>query len=323
MRRGASGAEFVEHSLATPRVLLMARRHFGCTEAPANRSKGCTEHDAAGCLDGVPLEDCLGSSDCSSGEGTKSSHFEHSKMYGELMVGTSQLGQTTAISALTLAVFEDSGWFVPNYEVGSLRCLANASWCEEAPTAGVASRPPREEFVWGRGRGCGFLTEDCSGEAWRAEGYFCEERSGTLAAEQCTAGRLAAGRCTLTRHAAPIVPSFYRYFADDSRLGGNAMEDFCPLVAPHSDWNCRVTPRPTAGSTDHVAQAAEDQGESRGAHSRCFESTLLRSTTHSSLAYNGCYERRCLSPTQLQIRVAGSWYAARSRFTYDLDAVHI
>ena len=61
----------------------------------------------------MPLEDCMGGGDCTEGSGTRASHWEARVMAGDLMVGalSSSDGRTTAISDLTLALFEDSGWY--------------------------------------------------------------------------------------------------------------------------------------------------------------------------------------------------------------------
>ena len=55
--------------LVTPRVRQMARVHYGC------------EH-----LEGVPLEACRGGSDCLTGTGTASSHWEKRVLLGEVLL---------------------------------------------------------------------------------------------------------------------------------------------------------------------------------------------------------------------------------------------
>ena len=68
----------------------------------------------------------MGGGDCLSGSGTEASHWEKRVMLGELMVGTASSGNRAIISDLTLAVFADSGWFEPVYDVQAPRCFYNS-----------------------------------------------------------------------------------------------------------------------------------------------------------------------------------------------------
>ncbi len=283
--------------LVTPKVAEMARRHFNCSAGPAG-SGACGEGDE--CIDGLPLEDCHGGADCSVGSGTRSSHWEKRVLHGELMVGVSHAGQSSSISDMSLALFEDSGWYVADYGVTSPRCLFAREWCADA--GATPPEPPREPLLWGRGRGCAFVNGKCSGPAWKAGGYFCEASSGPER-EACTVGRLSSGYCTLREHASPILPSSHRYFTDP-RLGGRPMEDHCPIVSAYSDWNCREMPRGDAA--ERAERAAREQGEERSGASRCFTSSLHNGSAISA-PYNGCYGHRCLSTTRLQLRVANEW----------------
>jgi hypothetical protein len=317
--------------LTTPRLLATARRHYNCSGdvsppatatatasggAPRNTPQACgggaaqqrEGQDAppasasTACMDAMPLEDCRSGGDCSEGSGTAASHWERRIAYGEVMVGVAGGGHS-AISDLTLAVFEDAGWFRTNLSVHAPRCYFNPLWC---PASGR-----RDAFLWGRGRGCAFVTQPCDGEAWRAPGYWCAAApdAGLAAQEEefgreaCTVGRAAVGRCTLHEHAAAVPPAS-RYFAASDRLGGATMEDYCPIVEPFHNWDCRV-----ASPHASVGLAAMQSGEARCEACRCFESTLYndssRTVTHP---FHGCYPHRCLSPSQLQISIDGRWY---------------
>lgn len=289
--------------LSTPKAVMMARRHFNCTSGAA---AGATPGESVGgvtvagspsscgagvspaeCIDGVPLEDV-------DLEGTGSSHWEARVMVGDVMVGVAG-GEVGAVSPITLAVFEDSGWYVPDYDVRGPRCFDTPGWCVGADGLPLG----REPFVWGRDRGCAFVTARCDGAAWRAPGYFCEA-SAAPANEGCTAGRHAAGYCNLRAHAAD-VPAEHRYFGSP-RLGGDAIADYCPFTTAYNNWDCRRESPDAA-----VARAAARHGEQRCASCRCATSSLFNSTSRLAAAYHGCYDHRCLSPSQLQLWVAGGW----------------
>ena len=304
--------------LATPAVLAAARRHYNCTGASGDAT-----------LIWMPLEDCLGGNQCLEGRGTESSHWEMRAMAGDLMVATAGSGARSAVSAMTLAVFEDSGWFAPNYAVPSPRCFFDPAWCAATAGSGTADSAGTADtgtgtagtgtagdgttmaaaadgaFLWGRGRGCDFVSSACDGAAWRARGYWCaadpsatfEEQSAAVNAEGCTLGRIAVGHCSLTLHTSPVPPPF-QYIDADPRFGGGAYEDYCPIMHAYSNGDCRV---PTATSLSRDAP----RGEARCDHCRCFESSLVNATTLVSAPYHGCYEHRCLSATQLQLRIAG------------------
>ena len=296
--------------LATPRVLATARRHFNCTVTGSASADACAAVDD--CLVGLPLEDCRGSGDCTVGEGTAGSHWEKRVMHGDVMVGVAGGAKRTSISDLTLAVFADAGWYEPNMDVASPRCFYQPAWCADGNT--------RHPWMWGRDRGCAFVSGSCDGPAWRgAPGYWCaadprdaaltpSDQRAFIDAEGCTLGRLAVGRCTLREHSAPVPPPF-RYFGDAlPNLGGPAMEDYCPTWEGYADWDCSVP-----SSSDAVLSAARLKGEARGDASRCFKSTLYNASALLASPYHGCYTHRCLSEERLQLRVDGQWHDCAER----------
>ena len=132
--------------VTSPAVLAVARQHFDCAS-----------------IQGVPLED-------NGGEGTANTHWEMRALNGELMVGTVVAGQRPALSNFTLALLEDSGWYVPQYE---------------AATA----------LTWGAAAGCAFAEAALERRPCAMPSKFlCEP-----AAEQpatCTHDGLAVGTCT-------------------------------------------------------------------------------------------------------------------------------
>ena len=97
--------------LNSPKVLAAARRHFSCPT-----------------MEGVELED-------NGGELFEQCHWESRIMHGDIMV---YLVDTVdlALSEITLAVFEDSGWYETKNYTGGL-------------------------FRFGKGRGCAFVQNNC------------------------------------------------------------------------------------------------------------------------------------------------------------------
>ena len=97
--------------ISSPKVVAAARRHFNCAT-----------------LEGVELED-------NGGDLSVHCHWESRIMDGDIMVSLGDRVDFT-ISEITLALFEDSGWYETKNYTGGL-------------------------FRAGKGRGCSFLTLDC------------------------------------------------------------------------------------------------------------------------------------------------------------------
>ena len=76
--------------MVTPAVRARSREHFGCDS-----------------LEGAEIED-------GGGSGTAGSHLEKRIFMNEFMTGTAS--REPVFSAITLALFEDSGWYRVNYD---------------------------------------------------------------------------------------------------------------------------------------------------------------------------------------------------------------
>ena len=96
--------------LISPKVIEKAKLHFNCDN-----------------LKGVELEN-------QGGDGSAGSHWEARYMLGDYMISTNYIENT--ISDITLAYFEDTGFYKVNYYTGGL-------------------------FRYGKNQGCAFLQEDC------------------------------------------------------------------------------------------------------------------------------------------------------------------
>ncbi|KAF8291252.1 putative surface protease GP63 [Trypanosoma cruzi] len=170
--------------VSSPKTVEKTREHYNCMSAT-----------------GMELED-------EGGERTASSHWKRRNAKDELMAGIPGIGYYTA---LTMAAFEDTGFYMAN-------------WGKEEPMS------------WGNNSGCALLTEKCvvNGVTQYPE-MFCTVKSSLLS---CTSDRLALGRCTIYLYDAPLPPQF-QYFSDP-KLGGalNTLMDFCPYIRPNIKTRC-------------------------------------------------------------------------------------
>ena len=102
-------------------------------------------------------------------------------------------GSTQYVTALTLALLEDSGWYLPNYEVA-----------QNSPFA--------------LGAGCEFLEDQCIQKgkvpAW-AEGTFCSSASSI----GCTPDKQLVAYCDISKCDGNL-PSGYQYFEDPVSADG-------------------------------------------------------------------------------------------------------
>lgn len=293
--RLVNGQTLTEQLVLTPTVVQMARAHYNCPQTARQLESGgeaarCELEANKDCMDGVPLEN-------QGGRGTAASHWEKRVLNGDVMVGSYQSAQVNTVSDITLALFEDSGWYKPDYSVGAPWCFYDDTFCQ----AGGRARTP---LLWGSRRGCSFVSGRCNEHSWQGDGYFCDV-SGSPA-EGCTLGRQALGFCTLSEAWNSLPPQF-QYFANP-RLGGKRMEDYCPIWQPYKDWDCRFLPSDPDNAAV-IEGISEGRGERRCVNCRCFASSLVNSRRHAAEhAYFGCYEHRCVSATQLQLRIDNAWY---------------
>ncbi len=157
--------------LKTPKVLDYARRHFNCNN-----------------IDGMELEN-------QGGRGTVMNHWEARLMLSDYMIGFGYDDNT--ISEMTLALFEDSGWYKVNYYTGGL-------------------------FRWGKGQGCSFLNTTCiiSGSV-RFNNEFCYDMN----IPTCSNSRMAKGICSLKK--SNETNSSYNY--NTEYTGSIELIDYCPV----------------------------------------------------------------------------------------------
>eukprot|EP00928_Gymnodinium_smaydae_P034457 TRINITY_DN24409_c0_g1_i4.p1 TRINITY_DN24409_c0_g1~~TRINITY_DN24409_c0_g1_i4.p1 ORF type:complete len:1241 (+),score=177.76 TRINITY_DN24409_c0_g1_i4:137-3859(+) len=233
------------------------------------------KHYSCPSLDRVPLEEA-------GGEGSAYSHWDDRAMRSEIM--TPYAGLFPRVSTMTLALLEDSGWYKPDYDY-----------------AGV--------FDFGRGLGCGFLTEKCVANGSTSfPDTFCtltdvnscsRPRSSAL---RCDRGRFSRTLCTNCQHDAPL-PSRFRYF-DDPRLGGTrATMGYCPVWEPFHIPSARIS------SFCHEAPTEDPvRGEAGGASSRCVMDTVISQAYMPLRRPQGsCRQMRCTEDA-VHIRIGPTYW---------------
>lgn len=187
--------------------------------------------------------------------------------------------QVMRISALELAVLEDSGWYTANYSAADgLLPFAD----------------------YGFQQGCDFATQKCLttvsgslvGQGSPPHFYGDTRDSGTGTAA-CTTDRVSVGYVQIGTYSSSL-PSQYQYFASLPKQGGSLQEaDFCPLIQPYSNRQC-------TNPSDAYGQAALF-GETYGSGSMCLYSTLLHAGYGGQTNGAGCFTASCDSSSQMSI----------------------
>ncbi|DAZ98816.1 TPA: hypothetical protein N0F65_000972 [Lagenidium giganteum] len=234
--------------MITPAVAKFVQDHFGCKE-----------------LRGAELEN--------QDEGCMGSHWEERLFEPEYMTPVSSFVNT--ISGLTLAFFEDSGWYKTN--------------------TAAASR-----LHFGAGRGCTFATSPCIDKATEtplAMDHYCTSKD----AESCSVDATSRSVCFI--NSGRDIPKIYQYFTSDSTRGGtNSFADFCPINSGYSLGDCRleINLQYPPGTTTNL------MGEAYCPTCKCTRTTLTLKNSGwamGSRRKTGCYRMECPSPDIVQIHV--------------------
>ena len=235
--------------ITSTKALLKARQHFNCPS-----------------LQGIPLED-------QGGTGSVGSHWEARHMLGDLMISTDYID--TTLSDITLALFEDSGFYKVNYYSGGL-------------------------FKFGKNKGCNFLESKCINIQGAIDEDFCDYPSKPM----CSSTRTYKGFCGIYDYSDTgiRIPSEYQYFSSPY-YGGFMPANFCPVCNARYDDNDYYPGSCKVGAS----QLASDYGEKIGDSSFCFLSSLLpSSSTYNSTYQPICYEVECDNTNKQIIVTVGS-----------------
>lgn len=255
------------HMIVTPRVVREVREHFNCSK-----------------LEGAELED-------QGGDGTALTHWEKRVFENEAMTGTHT--QNSVFSRITLAMMEDTGWYLADYDKAS-------------------------PLHWGKGLGCEFAMTSC--KQWlgsqnlrrRNPAPFCERVKGDPLRTECSPHRTAVVLCNLVRHDT-ILPRQYQHFdklpnippGEEAHYGGSvSLADYCPYLQEFTWKHKNVLIRGSRCSYEENTPKSEVNFalENYGAHSKCFDHSdrvweqkscrQIREWQHWG---SGCYKYKCES----------------------------
>jgi leishmanolysin-like peptidase len=250
-------------AIVTPKVRAIARNQFNCQS-----------------LEGAKLENQPTGSDSCTGD-----HWDERDYYPEALSGV--ISPTTNIlSHLTLALFEDSGWYRANYTQGQMN-------------------------PWGLGAGCDFVngpcvTTDSTGAAVvppYGEGYFCTDAA-TRGCSPALTHKLACSMIDYFYIQPQTLPeSRFQYFSDEPTMGGPRQADFCPLFG--STYGGLDVEQLACADTAN-ADALNIYSEVYGADSQCIP---------TDTGDGRCYRTACIKEDMtLQINVRGEWLVCEYDF---------
>ena len=186
-----------------------------------------------------------------------SSHWESRYMLGDIMISTDF--QEKVISDITLALFEDTGFYKVNYYTGGL-------------------------FKFGKNKGCDFLSKSCIINEYSQFNEFCEKES----EPKCSYSRSIKSSCYIHDYTNELS-SEYQYFSNPKR-GGFFAADYCPVPFESHPSNYYYPKHCLIGKSDD----SNVYGEKLGNNSFCFISSLLPNNSESSVRTNAiCYEVEC------------------------------
>merc|ERR1719491_2213814 len=173
-------------------------------------------------------------------------------------------GGSGIVSPMTLAAFEDSGWYTVNYS------MATRIQDHVPPSA------------WGYQSGCDFVQEKCV-----VNGVVSSSSAGVFCATPdeygCSVDHSAVAKCVV-REYPNNLPQEFQYF-DDPRQGGQIQHDYCPTYEYYSNTVC-TSARDLGNNV---------RGQIYGKQtSRCFASALLLPNWTTAASEFGCYDFACV-----------------------------
>lgn len=209
--------------IKTPKILEKGRKHFNCSTFP-----------------GLPLE-------YNGGAGTVGGHWAKKYMNTDYMIGDSY-GENL-ISELSLAMFEDSGWYQVDYSLANL-------------------------FLWGKDKGCDFLDSsikciEMKGDevVTRFKNEFCTKPNNHI----CSTSHIFRGSCKTKNY--EILSSQENYFGT-MESGVDTLTDKCPIAIelkngkPYYGGSCRLGDKSNLSPIEKICPECA-----------CFVSNLREKTT--------------------------------------------
>lgn len=236
--------------LVTPNVVSYVKKHFNCSTLVGAELEG--QDDG-----------CLGS------------HWEERVFESEYMSPVSSF--RNVFSGLTLAYFEDSGWYRTNVSMA-------------------------ERLHFGAAKGCAFATETCIDRATQTShtpDHYCTSND----VESCSVDATSRSVCTIAT--GKTIPSEFRYFTDVTKGGNNDFADFCPINIGYTYGDC-TDPTNLAVPTGTMLNIL---GESYCPTCKCTNTTLRSADSTawvvSARRQTGCYAMKCVANSStVEITVA-------------------
>jgi len=229
--------------LQTPKVVAAAQSYYGCPESTGAELESNQEFD------------------CS----ILSSHWSFRNTNTEIMTPVSSTS-ISFISPMTMAFFEDSGWYQMDYTMGTT-LVRGAFWGYEA--------------------GCQFIENKCINSATgdvvssaSHEREFCSAQDAAERVYKCSPSAMLKTFCIPSDSS--NVPAWFNYGIGNN--GGDVWSQYCPYFAVQSDGDC-FTP------TSNLNTAIQNSGENAGTSSRCLESSFGGYTN----LWGVCYSVECTS----------------------------
>ena len=255
--------------LNSTKVIEAAKQYYNCSD-----------------IDGIELENY-------GGGGTVGSHWEARILLGDYMNGY-KYEEEEAISELTLAYLEDTGYYKVNYYTGGL-------------------------MRFGKNKGCKFIEDKCIIDYNINPDFENEFFNSTYYNNfdpGCTSGRLSRAYRYLSQLA--DIPEEYQYFPSNT-TGGFAPSDYCPISntitintnifssscsdlgdgkygkyiyypEERKEGNYIITEYKSYNSS----QLANITGEKNSDHSFCYLSSLIKKTEEKYEVYHKRYRAVCL-----------------------------
>ena len=220
------------NKIISPNVVAKVRDQFGCSQNT-----------------GAEIENYGGS-------GTAGSHWEKRIIANEFM-NPQAVENPVIFSAITLALFEDTGWYKPDYSQAS-------------------------HLPWGFKQGCSFITEKCN-IGWNSN-YFCTGGFG------CSSFDFRGkGYCDIVTYNSNL-DSQYQYFSGNEKLGGSQVYmDYCPMYRQYSNTPCNQgihrNPRLQAFNGEHKDMLNEN--------GYCFSGTYQNNAQESETPIQSCHDVQC------------------------------
>eukprot|EP00937_MAST-01D_sp_MAST-1D-sp2_P000097 g97.t1 len=283
----APAVRLVAHTIVTPRVAAAARAHFACAA-----------------LAGAELEN-----QPTGGSACWGSHWEERLFLSAIMSavesGVGAGDRVHHLSNVTLAFFEDTGWYKADYSLAMPPAWGYRAGCAFAQQRCLGLQDGAD------GRGRGELAAGPAGAAARR--HFCAA-SAPAQAPMCMVGRTHRGYCAGGTEYGSSIPARFQYFASAARGGVLKEADYCPVPTAFLNGDCRDPANSPAS-----AGRANFYGETHGTRARCFVSTLrqpaakpgstgagddLLSVGERAAGSTSCHEARCEAGGGVSVRVA-------------------